>query len=546
LNCGRWTNTKRCVRYSKVECHDLVDNYSAGLLLVAVISDALQRNRATMAEAPQTAWSLRLSAINAPRLSVGCPVLHAALGHPDRGLCVQGITELAGESSAGKTQFCLTLAVRTVFSALLSAGAGATGLESGAVPLALVAPAAAVMYINSEDKVPTQRLRQITEEVASAALAAGIPVGKLVQAGLHGQDPPPTCDDIVSALLGQVLVADVADAEDLDEVVARLPGLVAARGLRLVIVDSIAALFRAEVLGVGAGGLGGAGGGYAERARRLCKVAASLKALQAEHPACAVVLTNQVTDVIMEGSSGEGLPGRSSGLSGAARSLAAGLGSAGGSGPLSSGAGDSGAGYSAFAVESNGRFVRPALGPSWDSCITTRILLTHQRSLGPVLHAPVGAHPPLPLEMGQRAPRVELPLPGGDAGDSASSSVLPSLAPDASTSSSSLSSSSTSSSSSAAPTQAPLDTAPPAASNGTGAAGALQPEPGGTPLPAAPHAVDVSPPAFAGGAGGDYASCSVREAHLLLSPCYPRRVCRFAVVRGGLRGVEPVLSLAPD
>ena len=54
----------------------------------------------------RTALDLLHDERHACRLTLGCPLLDAALGG---GLCPTGITELAGESATGKTQFCLTL-----------------------------------------------------------------------------------------------------------------------------------------------------------------------------------------------------------------------------------------------------------------------------------------------------------------------------------------------------------------------------------------------------------------------------------------------------
>lgn len=54
--------------------------------------------------------ALELLASNPPLLSVGCPLLDRALGG---GLRRGALTELVGESSAGKTQFCLQCALTT-------------------------------------------------------------------------------------------------------------------------------------------------------------------------------------------------------------------------------------------------------------------------------------------------------------------------------------------------------------------------------------------------------------------------------------------------
>ena len=86
--------------------------------------------------------SKKIPFLCAGRLSFGCPILDKALGH---GVLVPGVTELAGTSGAGKTQFglqlCLTVQLPT----------GKGGLGGGAV------------YVATEDAVPAKRLREMAE-----------------------------------------------------------------------------------------------------------------------------------------------------------------------------------------------------------------------------------------------------------------------------------------------------------------------------------------------------------------------------------------------
>ncbi|KAM5340003.1 DNA repair protein XRCC3 isoform 2-T2 [Glossophaga mutica] len=74
------------------------------------------------------------------RLSLGCPVLDRLLGG---GLPLEGITELAGRSSAGKTQLALQLCLAVQFPRQYG------GLEAGAV------------YVCTEDAFPNKRLQQL-------------------------------------------------------------------------------------------------------------------------------------------------------------------------------------------------------------------------------------------------------------------------------------------------------------------------------------------------------------------------------------------------
>ncbi|XP_077907133.1 DNA repair protein XRCC3 isoform X3 [Ictidomys tridecemlineatus] len=77
------------------------------------------------------------------RLSLGCPILDGLLGG---GLPLEGITELAGRSSAGKTQLALQLCLAVQFPPQHG------GLEAGAV------------YICTEDAFPSRRLQQLMQQ----------------------------------------------------------------------------------------------------------------------------------------------------------------------------------------------------------------------------------------------------------------------------------------------------------------------------------------------------------------------------------------------
>ena len=101
------------------------------------------------------AQSRKRHRLDPPPLSCGCPRLDALLRTSGaRGL--GGVLELSGEAGAGKTQLCLCLAVRTALACAL-----------GRAP-----PASAVMYINSEDRLPSSRLAAIAAATVTAAAAA--------------------------------------------------------------------------------------------------------------------------------------------------------------------------------------------------------------------------------------------------------------------------------------------------------------------------------------------------------------------------------------
>ncbi|RXM90739.1 DNA repair protein XRCC3 [Acipenser ruthenus] len=119
------------------------------------------------------------------KLSLGCPVLDSLLRG---GIHLLGIVEIAGESSAGKTQICMQLCLSVQYPRKYG------GLEAGAV------------YICTEDTFPTKRLQQLSS----------------LQHKLRPEDSLNSC------------------------ISKRVPILLSRGLVRLVVVDSIAALFRCE------------------------------------------------------------------------------------------------------------------------------------------------------------------------------------------------------------------------------------------------------------------------------------------------------------
>ncbi|XP_054989719.1 DNA repair protein XRCC3 [Sorex araneus] len=195
------------------------------------------------------------------RLSLGCPVLDRLLGG---GLPLQGITELAGRSSAGKTQLALQLCLAVQFP--LRYG----GLEAGAV------------YVCTEDAFPSRRLQQLIGQ--QQRLRADVPahvVGK-IEFGDH------------------IFVEHAADVDSLLQCVTKKVPVLLARGLvRLLVIDSVAAPFRCEFPAPDA----------APRARLLRALGAALRRLSCTFQS-PVLCINQVTEAVdeqdMAGTAGPG------------------------------------------------------------------------------------------------------------------------------------------------------------------------------------------------------------------------------------------------
>ncbi|CZT42270.1 related to RAD57 protein [Rhynchosporium secalis] len=166
------------------------------------------------------------------------------------------ITEVTGESGAGKTQFLLTL--------LLAAQLPAPhGLSSN------------VLYISTESALPTSRLSQLLRTH---------PV-------LHAADPKPTLDSVHSVI--------TPDLESQDHILRfQVPVAVRRYGIRLVILDSVAANYRAEFErpgGATTGQVQTSGANMAQRSSELVKLGHLLRELAREHN-IAIVVANQVAD----------------------------------------------------------------------------------------------------------------------------------------------------------------------------------------------------------------------------------------------------------
>ncbi|OWK56101.1 DNA repair protein XRCC3 [Lonchura striata] len=174
--------------------------------LLKTVSHTLRRNSML------TALQLYQDKDNFPsqhqRLSLGCSLLDNLL---KGGIPLVGITELAGESSAGKTQIGLQLCLCVQYPHKYG------GLESGAV------------YICTEDVFPSKRLQQLIDQ--QHKLRADVPA-EIIQKIRFGNS---------------IFVEQAADLDTFQQCITRRLSLLLARGMvRLVVIDSMAALFRGE------------------------------------------------------------------------------------------------------------------------------------------------------------------------------------------------------------------------------------------------------------------------------------------------------------
>ncbi|NXF33867.1 XRCC3 protein, partial [Nyctibius bracteatus] len=174
--------------------------------LLKTISHTLRRN--SMLTALQLYQDKDHRTSQHQKLSLGCPVLDNLL---KGGIPLVGITELAGESSAGKTQISLQLCLCVQYPYKYG------GLESGAV------------YICTEDVFPSKRLQQLIDQ--QHKLRADVPA-EIIQKIKFGNS---------------IFVEHAADLDTFHNCITKRISLLLTRGMvRLVVIDSIAALFRCE------------------------------------------------------------------------------------------------------------------------------------------------------------------------------------------------------------------------------------------------------------------------------------------------------------
>ncbi|RDL38542.1 uncharacterized protein BP5553_02882 [Venustampulla echinocandica] len=163
------------------------------------------------------------------------------------------ITEVTGESGAGKTQFLLTL--------LLSAQLPQ--------PLGLSSP---TLYISTESALPITRLSQLLRTHPTLA----------------SLEPKPSLDAVISIA--------TPDLESQDHILRyQVPVAIRRHGIRLIILDSVAANYRAEFERPSAGGGHTNGANMAQRSADLVKLGQLLRDIAREHN-IVVVVANQVAD----------------------------------------------------------------------------------------------------------------------------------------------------------------------------------------------------------------------------------------------------------
>ncbi|CAI9098511.1 OLC1v1035176C1 [Oldenlandia corymbosa var. corymbosa] len=220
-----------------------------------------------------------------PKCTAGCPILDGFL---HGGIPCNSITEIVAESGCGKTQLSLQL------------------LLTAQLPIALGGLSASSLYLHSEFPFPFRRLQQL----AFSHPSLRNPLDNILIHPLHSADH-------LLDLLSRIDSALIKPPPQ-----TRFP-------IKLIVIDSIAALFRSE--------FDNNPSDLKRRSGLFFKISSKLKA-QARRFGLAVVVTNQVTDNV---SSSDGMRIGNSGW-----------------------------------LYSSGRKVCAALGLSWANCVNTRLFLS--------------------------------------------------------------------------------------------------------------------------------------------------------------------------
>ncbi|KAJ8750774.1 hypothetical protein K2173_015955 [Erythroxylum novogranatense] len=232
----------------------------------------------------------------ANKCTTGCPILDQCLAG---GIPCNSVTEIVAESGSGKTQLCLQLSL------------------CAQLPTSLGGLSSSCLYLHTEFPFPFRRLRQLSVSFRS----------------LYGQvfvDSSDPCDN--------VFVHSLPSVDELLDILPKLESfLVKSKSqlpVGLIVIDSIAALFRSEFENTP--------GDLKKRSSLFFKISGMLKMLARKFN-LAVAVTNQVVDFV----------GSDNGVNGVR------IGNLG-------------------CLYSSGRRVCPALGLAWANCVNSRLFLSRE------------------------------------------------------------------------------------------------------------------------------------------------------------------------
>lgn len=247
------------------------------------------------------------------RITIGCPVLNKLF---KGGVASGNITELTGESSAGKTQLCFQLSLNCQLP--LSHG----GLEGSA------------LYIYTEGRFPIQRLHELAVEMGSRDHDAGNKATSKFEENSRNFRTYSTAIEV----LENIFIEEIYSIEDLLGYFQwRLPFQInqnLKRPIKLIVIDSVANLVRTDFESNLAD--------LTYRAGLFFKLSSILRKFAMEYN-LAVVVTNQAVD-FMDDKSSNGFDELQVG--------------------------------NYEILSTSNRRVIPALGLSWSNCINSRFFLS--------------------------------------------------------------------------------------------------------------------------------------------------------------------------
>ncbi|CAK9325795.1 unnamed protein product [Citrullus colocynthis] len=229
------------------------------------------------------------------KCTFGCPIIDRSVGG---GVACSSLTEIVAESGCGKTQLCLQLSL------------------CAQLPLSNGGLNASSLYIHTEFPFPFRRLQQLSQAFSSS----------------YPQFSNPS---------DHIFVEPVHSVHQLFDIMPKIEFFLQNRNsqlpIRLIVIDSIAALFRSD--------FDNTPSDLKRRSSLFFKISGRLKLLAKKY-SLAVVLTNQVVDLM----------GSSDGLN-ALR-----------------------IGNLKFLC-SSGRQVCPALGLAWANCVNSRLFLSRNEEV---------------------------------------------------------------------------------------------------------------------------------------------------------------------
>ena len=232
-----------------------------------------------MATATTSMTALQLYKRSSPRtFTTGCSGLDSFLGG---GMPTQGLTEICGESGAGKTQLCMQLLLTAQRSINKQGLNGKT------------------LFLSCEGQFPILRLQEIARRCAADDVAAANADASASTTTTNTANTTNTVsstsvtstnaaiDRRAQELIDNVLITHIEDADQLMDVMTVTLPMELRRGLvKLVVVDSIAAVCR--------GHFDNGISGLTERADVLVSMAAYMKQMSDRY-GCAFVVVNQVS-----------------------------------------------------------------------------------------------------------------------------------------------------------------------------------------------------------------------------------------------------------